>query len=475
MKKKFLAAFLALVTCVTSLTVPEKVQADVVQDAQVDAYVAYVQDKLDTLVELLDGKYFTVNQKACRTNRVSNHGCENCSISNIVSAQWFKNLFGTVSTENFPLLHYSANGCDYRGKSCFGFACYSMYYVFQTSGNQKITAELVKTGKFNREFVAANVLPGDVLRLNNAHSVMVYSIGNKGITVVDCNWGGPGQLNCLLQKHDIAYTNGYYADKTVYVERVNNFDFSVLANESDDGEPSVVETKSQYVYYHYTDGTPGEYSVCAYSGSDYYGWNKEEVYREEICVDEPLALVSEPFSHVNQESKCSNAGCVDESWTGGAYRDENGVTWYREQVRTVEYGEWTTEPLIAGEGETVETAWRELEEEVTVYRYCNYFWIDKTGNWRASSARLLPASYVFNNTVTTYSRRYLGTYSGSGSTRKSTKKYNVLYSAEYEEPLSYTAGKGWKDENGTTWWQDASYTTTRKTMVLCYRKVTITN
>lgn len=527
MKKRFLVGLLAMVMCCSTFTTPITTQAATILEAQKDAYVDYVQDKLDTLNDLLGGKYFTTDQKACSTTRKSSHGCSDCSVYNIVYKDWFKEMFGNVSTSNFPEHDVNVYRRDHSGQSCFGFCCFAQYYVFQTDGNQKVTAERVATGKFNRSFAEANILPGDVLRLNSSHSVIVYSVESDGIIVLDCNWNTGGQLNCLVQKHKIAYTNKNYSGKTVYVNRVNNFDTFLLENDK-----LTNETKVQYGYYHYTNGA-GDYSVCAYYGIDDCGWKKADVYREEIWVDEPLELVSKSatsYRHVNLGSSCANAGCTDETWYGGKYKDENGVYWYHEQTRVVEvkneFSEWTsddslasdpryevetkqvieyayteretttskeknlpgwsyfgtsvsweeviaptTQVLTAGAGEKVETVWQEVEKETTVYRYCNYFWVDSDGDWRATSARLVPSYYTLNNEVSTYSKRFVGTYTGSGSGRKSNGEYNIWYSAEYTEPLSYTSGKGWKDASGTTWWQDASYVTTTKEMVLCYRKL----
>lgn len=529
MKKRVVAGILSIVIFVILFGKTEFVHtyAEALSEAE------YIKERLDNLTELLQGKYFTVSRKACSKSRKSGHGCDNCSIYYIAKTDWFKDMFGYVDTADFPEHDVNSKRRANSGRSCFGFACFAQWYVFNTENNQKLSAERIVSGKYNREFAEANILPGDVLRLSSSHSVIVYSVESDGIVVLDCNWNMGGQLNCIVQKHKISYKNSSYGGKTVYVNRVTNFNFEDVHKLSADGSTN---TKSQYVYYHYTDGTCGEYSVCAYSGSYFYGWSREDVYREEICVDEPLRLVSSSptsYRHINWGSTCTEAGCSDESWIGGAFADDNGVIWYREQLRTVEventdiengFGEWTRdsslinnpdyefetklvkeysyteretttshesnlsgwncygsyndwyetvaptkEKLTAGEGERIETIISADKKDKTVYRYCNYFWVDSDGDWRATSARLLPKEYRENETVENYSGRFVGTYTGSGKARRSTGFYNVWYSAEYDEPLTYINGKGWVDDNGTNWWQDASYTKKSAEDVVYYR------
>ena len=91
--------------------------------------------------------------------------------------------------------------------------------------------------------------------------------------------------------------------------------------------------KTQYGYYHYTNGK-GDYSVCAHYGVTEKGWTN--VYREEIWVDTPLTKVGSEYRHIRLP-ECDKIGCVDAEWTNGAqYKDSNGVIWYRQEKKTVE-------------------------------------------------------------------------------------------------------------------------------------------
>lgn len=181
---------------------------------------ATVQEHMDELVELLDGKYFTVNQEACSNKRLTGHGCTNCSVASIVNTDWFKNMFGAVDTICFPEHDVNSSRRDHSGRSCFGFACFAQWYLYKSNNSDKVIANRVATGKFNKSFAQENIQPGDVLRIANSHSVVVYSVGDSGVTVIDCNWNRGGQLNCLVQKHTIPYSNAYCKNKTTYVNRV---------------------------------------------------------------------------------------------------------------------------------------------------------------------------------------------------------------------------------------------------------------
>lgn len=113
-------------------------------------------------------------------------------------------------------------------------------------------------------------------------------------------------------------------------------------------------SKTQYGYYHYTDGN-GDYAVCAYYGQETDGW--KNIYREEIWVDEPLKLVSKSATSYKhpEVSGCKTAGCLEgDFWLeGGKFVDEDGVSWYREQTRVVSGDVNETQELIVIKGNSV--------------------------------------------------------------------------------------------------------------------------
>lgn len=191
-----------------------------------------VTNRMDYLLDQLGADnnhvvYFTVSQNECSSTRKSSHGCTNCSIANIVKETWFKDIFGEINTNNFPKQDVDAKSRDHLGRSCFGFVCFAQYYIYQNNLNQKVTAERVATGKFTKDFIQNNVEPGDALRIKDKnggyHSVLVYSVEDDHIVVLDSNWSvnaqGETGLNCTVRKHKMRYTD-YYSGATTYVNRV---------------------------------------------------------------------------------------------------------------------------------------------------------------------------------------------------------------------------------------------------------------
>ena len=192
-----------------------------------------VQQKMDQLLQKLgvsDGKtvYFTVNQTACLAERVSakdgGHGCNNCHTDYITQAEWFKNLFGIIDTANFPSHNSGKNWAERyergnTGKSCFGWACFAQWYLYADTASEKLTGECVATVTFNKTNMMTYVQPGDVIRVGG-HSVLVYSVEEDGLVVLDSNWNMGKQLNCVVQKHSIGYNHIDCYGKTAFVNRV---------------------------------------------------------------------------------------------------------------------------------------------------------------------------------------------------------------------------------------------------------------
>lgn len=191
-----------------------------------DAYVTYctneipsVQERLDELVEQLDGKFFTVNQKACYYASDNN-----CGVFNIIKTDWLKDslLDGKeISTDQFPMITINSTGKNRNGYSCFGFGCFALWYLFADGSEDYVTASTVATGKYTKEFLQENVKPGDALRImgtKGAHTVVVYSVGENGINVLDSNF----YLDCKVKLHEIKYNHSTFINRTVYVDRVSS-------------------------------------------------------------------------------------------------------------------------------------------------------------------------------------------------------------------------------------------------------------
>ena len=200
-----------------------------------------VREKMDVLYNLLGNKYCTVNQKSCTTKRQSSHGCTNCNMRDITKATWFKNIFGDINVDNFPEHDVNSSRRDHTGQSCFGFACFAQWYVYADSANEKIEGKRIATVKFNKANMEKYVQPGDVVRVNG-HSVLVYSIEENGLMVLDSNWNSGGQLNCLVQKHLLSYSNENYAGYTAYINRVTNAESEVTVTPTPQPENKIYGT-----------------------------------------------------------------------------------------------------------------------------------------------------------------------------------------------------------------------------------------
>ncbi len=198
--KMFLTAMLALLILVSVMPMQYAHAEDGAVEAEsigTDVSAASVQTKLDRLRELLVGKYFTVNQKACTHGAYET--CGNCLNSNVIATSWFKNLFGTVSVNKFPK-QYDVDGLQYSraGWECLGFAVFAEWYIFADSNSEQINVIDVNPSNrsFNYSTMQAYAKPGDLLRLSNysngdgGHSVILVSFDSNGITVIDCNYVG---------------------------------------------------------------------------------------------------------------------------------------------------------------------------------------------------------------------------------------------------------------------------------------------
>jgi len=100
-----------------------------------------------------------------------------------------------------------------------------------------------------------------------------------------------------------------------------------------DGIELVGNEMVQYRYHHYTNGT--RYCVCPTYGKE--NWKEKEIWREDT------GWLKQPLEHTKtvqhtRVSGCEGNGCQEGSWVGKAYKDSNGVVWYREETRKVSIG-----------------------------------------------------------------------------------------------------------------------------------------
>ncbi|MBR5409883.1 MAG: RICIN domain-containing protein [Clostridia bacterium] len=173
--------------------------------------------KLHELVSKLgDESYFNTTRTTSCGKKSSGHACSYCDNREIVKQTWFKNLFGNISVSQFPTTYYS-NGVSQgpAGYSCFGFAGFAEWYIFKTGSTDKVSTEFI--GAYPRTYsnCSAYVWPGDLLRLTDTHSVIVYEIASDGLKVVDCN--GTGEYNCQIHYRTLSYNS-----TTMAISRAKN-------------------------------------------------------------------------------------------------------------------------------------------------------------------------------------------------------------------------------------------------------------
>ncbi len=164
-----------------------------------------ILSRIDSLYSLLGNKYFNVGQNTACGAKSSGHSCDNCYTPNIVNATWFKNMFGTVSTDYFPTSYDSSGTYTRAGWSCLGFSHFAEWYIFKSSNTSQVNTTKIGTYNFNYSNISNYAAVGDILRLNSSHSVIYISADSSGIYVLDCNYGT--DYNCMVRKHTISYSS----------------------------------------------------------------------------------------------------------------------------------------------------------------------------------------------------------------------------------------------------------------------------
>ena len=166
-----------------------------------------IKAKIDTLSNLLDGEYFTANGKSC-----GNSCCDQCYNANVIQSNWFRNMFGGVSVTQFPESYgygSDANGYFCNAYSCVGFAHFAEWYIFKTSNKSKVSVKNIGTYSFNSSNINKYAKIGDILRLDNRHSVIYISSNANGILVLDCNY----VKKSMVAEHQISYSE--YSKATI--------------------------------------------------------------------------------------------------------------------------------------------------------------------------------------------------------------------------------------------------------------------
>ncbi len=180
-----------------------------------DKTVGQVLEKIEELADKLEGKYFTTTGTTC-----SNSSCTKCRNSNVFESDWFKELFGNVSTSQIPGHAYPNGGSGYpTGWSCHGFANFAFWYVFADDNSSKVTYERVADDvQLTKENLDKYAKPGDIIRTSAGHSMMFISASENSYKVLDNNARCAGDGYNRVRVHDFTYKN-----VTMSISRASNY------------------------------------------------------------------------------------------------------------------------------------------------------------------------------------------------------------------------------------------------------------
>ena len=159
-------------------------------------------------IDYLDSKisYFTTTGAACGTYE-SGHMCDKCLNTYVVASSWFRNIFGSVSVNNFPEV-YDSNGSCYRaGYSCYGFANFAEWYIFKSSNSSSVNVNKIGSYSFNYSNMSRYAQPGDLISFDTHYAIFISADSSNGIYVLDSNWAWSSYGQCRVSKHYIPYSN----------------------------------------------------------------------------------------------------------------------------------------------------------------------------------------------------------------------------------------------------------------------------
>ena len=178
---------------------------DLIYDA--DYFEIFEQRALDIVRHRLvdTNRLWTVTGKPCIKNSFeTNHGCTNCDLKYIMNwvdtvnktkCSWYDEVFPEFEVKGCNCVAHSiSHGTTHTGggQSCLGFGNWCNWYTYSLLlGRQEFSSKGSRpsyaNGKFTKDFISKNARPGDVIRLGSSHTVVVYSIDNDGIWVIDAN------------------------------------------------------------------------------------------------------------------------------------------------------------------------------------------------------------------------------------------------------------------------------------------------
>lgn len=218
MKKKLITALIAFALVFTAMpAVQGEAYAASKTTAPKTITTKTVDERLDQLINKLEGKYFTTDGTSCRGYNHSDYNHSKCNVTNVMAknsavrglVKKYKGAYNVSSYNNLPyhLCSYTDMGC--KGDSCFGFASFAEWYLFSDRYTDKVkTKAIYKKIRYNKTNMMKYAKPGDVLRLNGGHSAIVISPGSKGVKVLQSNFSTGGK-NCNKVTVNTIYYGNY--------------------------------------------------------------------------------------------------------------------------------------------------------------------------------------------------------------------------------------------------------------------------
>lgn len=224
-----------------------------------------VVSRLNTLVEKLDGKYFTTNQSSCSSSK-----SDACYNKYVIKASWLKNTMGLVpsSSELMPIHYVNGSGgyITSNAWSCAGFANYCLWYIYAAKSTDDVFPKLVYSGKFTKsDLDKSGIWPGDVIRVGNSHSMIYISHNSTGIKVIDSNFN----YNNKVQVHTIKFGN-WKSGQVMAITRGKNYTSSSKPSSSSGNSNSVTSFSTNFKFKSgaYTNAY-SNYKCTSYTGRVY--------------------------------------------------------------------------------------------------------------------------------------------------------------------------------------------------------------
>ena len=282
----------------------------------VDAATA--ASRTNTLIDRLAGKYFTTTQSSC-----GNSICDACKNSNVIGTSWLKNTMGLVpdSASLLPEHYRNTSGgvITSTAWSCAGFANYCLWYIYAQNSSDNVRRVNIYSGYFTKsDMDSSGIRTGDVIRINDQHSVVYISHDSSGVTVLDSNWDS--SYHNLVKKHTISWN--WKAGTMMAVTRGKNWttgthSHSYSSTYYESAHPHKVYKKCSCGDYYYTGDTQvvSSCSQCSFTQDSKY--NTVKGFKAYPCVSSNFEVKTSDLSTRGGEIYTTDLCTINELYTNG--------------------------------------------------------------------------------------------------------------------------------------------------------------